>query len=102
MFNAFKKNSKKPLIFPRYKIAYSKENFYALCVYLSKEDLDKIQTIRISEAHLTEHDLFLLINNYQLVFHGLKENIINEALSKTLVYYFFDEENNFLQGIKLT
>lgn len=102
MFNSFKKQKRKPLIFPRYQIAYSKENFYALCIFLSKEDLEKLQNIRITEAQVSTQDLFLTINNYQLVFHDLKENIIHDILAKKLFYYFFDEDKQFIQGIKIT
>ncbi len=102
MFGLAKKSiEKKPLIFPRFNIGYSKNSHFALCIYLTKEDYRKIPSLDISEAHITENDILLVIKDHYVVFHDIRQNILKQALDKKLVYYFFDDEGTYLQGIKL-
>ncbi len=92
----------KPIINPAYKTGYCKEDdFYALSMYFTKEDLEKLGDLDIKDVYFSKDELWLTINDCYVVFGNLNDRIINEVKNKKLVYYFFTDDNHFINGVQL-
>ena len=94
----------KPIINPAYSTGYDeKENFHVLAMYLTNEDIQKLKTLSIAELFVfaEEKQIWLAINNYYVVFDEITDKIINEAINKSLVYCFYEENGIFIKGTKL-
>lgn len=92
----------KPIINPAYKTGYCKEeNFYALSMYLTEDDLKQLGDLNITDLNWGKSELWLTINNCYVVFGNLNDKIIEEIKNKKLVYYFFTENNKFIDGVQL-
>lgn len=92
----------KPIINPAYVIGYNKEDkFYALSMYFTEKDLKQLDDLDIDDVYFSKDELWLSINDYYVVFGNLSDKIINEVKNKKLVYYFFREDNTFIDGVQL-
>ncbi len=94
----------KPIIAPDYDTGYSKEeNFYALSMYFSDEDLENLGDCNIDSIYTSKelNELWILINDNYVVFGDLDGKIISEAENKKLVYYFLKTDETFITGIRL-
>lgn len=95
---------RKPIINPAYSTGYAKkENFYALSIYLNDEDISVLGHLDIKEFYIDENtkSIWLLINEYYVVFGNVSNTIITQAKNIKLVYYFHKENGDFIDGIKL-
>lgn len=94
----------KPIIAPDYDTGYSKEeNFYALSMYFSDEDLENLGDCNIDSIYTSKelNELWILINDNYVVLGDLDGKIISEAENKKLVYYFLKTDETFITGIRL-
>jgi len=94
----------KPIINPAYSTGYAeKENFHVLAMYLTNEDIQKLNDLSIKKFHVFEKEkqIWLVINEHYVVFDEITDKIINEAKNYKLVYCFYKENGDFIKGTQL-
>ncbi|NCP98442.1 hypothetical protein GW796_10790 [archaeon] len=70
-------------------------------MYFTEKDLKQLDDLDIDDVYFSKDELWLSINDYYVVFGNLSDKIINEVKNKKLVYYFFREDNTFIDGVQL-
>lgn len=92
----------KPIINPAYSTGHSeKNNFHALSMYLTEEDLSNLGDLDIRQVFIFEKEIWLIINSHYVVFGNVPDIIILEAKNKKLVYYFYKENGTFIDGVRV-
>lgn len=96
----------KPIVNPAYQAKYSKEqNQYQLHIFLNHDDFQQVKDIEISgyacEIINKRGNIWLFINDLYLVLGDLNVKIIEELQNKKLDFCFFNENKEFIKGVRL-
>ncbi len=91
----------KTIICPKFKVVKSnKTKEFGIYSYLNSEEIEILKNININSYLCNLEEVWLISDNYYVVFENLNDTIIEELKNKNLGFCFFNLNKEFIKGIK--
>lgn len=93
----------KPIITPKFKLVQSKTTQeFGIYIILTEKDLNILKLIEPLQYKLfNNNEFWLTFDNCYIVLSEFNDKIIKEIQNNNLIFYFFNESNDLLEGFKL-
>lgn len=91
----------KPILTPKFKLVQSTTSKeYGIYITLTMEELNTINLININQYKLFNKELWLMFDNSYIVLSEFDDKIIEEIQNNNLIFCFFNEQNEFIEGFR--